>query len=135
MSLFTRPVVQDAGGLARKAIAGEGYIGNSRSVDYATDANYTLTIKDIAGGCFRVTGITAGRNLTVPDAASITAAAPDMSPGDTFNFMVSVVPAFAMTLVTNTGITLAGRATCPASIISWIEVTKVSDTAYTVKCI
>jgi len=135
MSIFDRVMVRDAGGLARAAVPGEGFFGNTRSVDYATDAAYTLTVNDISGGCFRITGITANRNFTTPTAAQITAAAPNMSPGDSFNFMVSVIPSFNPTWVANTGITLQGRATLPGFVISFVEVTKVSDTAYIWKCL
>jgi hypothetical protein len=134
MSLFNRFAVYD-GGLQRKHLPTEGIQPVIRSVDYATDAAYTLTIPDIVGGCFRVTGFTAGRNLTTPTAAQITAAAPDMGVGDSFTFMVSMTVAFAATWVAGTGITLAGRGTCPASVISFVEVIKVSDTAYTWKCL
>ena len=113
--------------LSRSGI-GTGLFANIRPVAVATDANVTLTVDQMSGGMIQYTGFTAGRNLTTPTAALILAAATDMDVGDSFAFIVSVVPAFAGTWVAGTGVTLAGRATTPASTWSIVTVTKLSAT-------
>jgi len=114
-------------GMSRSGI-GTGLFANIRPVAVATDANVTLTVDQMAGGMIQYTGFTAGRNLTTPTAALILAAATDMDVGDAFSFIVSVVPAFAGTWVAGTGVTLAGRATVPASSWAIVTVTKLSAT-------
>lgn len=111
--------------LSRSGIA-TGFFANIKPTAVATDVAQNLTVDQMAGGMVQYTGFTAGRNITVPTAAAILAAATDMDIGDSFSFIVSVVPAFAGTWVTNTGVTLAGRATTPASSWSIVTVTKLS---------
>ena len=108
-----------------------GLLGNVECAVVAADANATLTAAQIAGGAVQFTGFTAGRNLTTPTAALILAANPGMDVGDSILFLVSVVPAFAGTYVAGTGVTLAGRATTPASSWSLVIITKTSETAVT----
>ncbi len=114
--------------VAQKSGVGTGLFANIRPAAVATDANVTMTVDQMAGGMVQYTGFTAGRNITTPTAALILAAAADMDIGDSFTFLVSVVPAFAGTWVAGTGVTLAGRATTPASSWSLVTVTKLSAT-------
>jgi hypothetical protein len=51
-----------------------------------------------------------------------------MDIGDSFSLYVSIQDAFAGTWVAGTGVTLAGRATTPASSMSIVVVTKTSAT-------
>jgi hypothetical protein len=51
-----------------------------------------------------------------------------MDIGDSFQLIVSIVPAFAGTWTAGAGVTLTGRATTPASSWSIVTVTKLSAT-------
>lgn len=112
-----------------KSSVGTGMFANLAPVVKTTDANYTLPVAEMAGGCVVFTSFTAGRNLTTPTAAQILAAASDMDVGDSFTFIVSSIAAFAATWVAGTGVTLAGRATTPASSFSLIVVEKTGAAA------
>ena len=125
---FIRSLVTNASNMVRGARQGEGLLAFLSPVVIATDANATLTVAQLAGGFIQFTGFTAGRTITTPTAALILAANPDMDIGDSLSLLVSVVPAFAGTYVAGTGVTLAGRATTPASSFSWIVITKLSAT-------
>lgn len=131
MSLFNRVQSTSLSGLPQIGRAGQGFLGNLSPVIIAADAAATLTVAQMANGLIQFTGFTAGRNLTVPTAALILAAAPDMDIGDSFSFIVSVVPAFAGTWVTAAGVTLTGRATTPASSWSLVTVTRTAAAAVT----
>lgn len=125
---FLRNLVSSAASLVRPARQGDGFLMHLTPVVIAADANATLTVAQISGGLVQFTGFTAGRNITTPTAALILASNPDMDIGDSFTIAVSVVPAFAGTYVAGTGVTLAGRATTPASSYSLIVITKLSST-------
>lgn len=130
--LFKRANITSAGmTLVSRANAGTGEISNLRVQSIATDANTTLTVADLAGGVVMFTGFSAGRNVTTPTAALIIAAAADMDIGDSFSFTVSIIPAFAGTLVAGTGVTLVGRTAIPASGSCYTVCTKTSDTTVT----
>lgn len=111
-----------------KSGVGTGLFANIKPTAVATDSAVTMTVDQMAGGMVQYTGFTAGRAITTPTAALILAAATDMDIGDSFSFIVSVVPAFAGTWTAGTGVTLAGRATTPASSWSIVTVTKLSST-------
>lgn len=130
--LFKRAVITSSGQeLNSRAFAGSGMIENVSITTIATDANLTLTTEQLAGGAVRFSSFSAGRTVTTPTAALILAAAPDMDIGDSFSLLISVTPAFAATWAAGTGVTLAGRATTPASSNSYVVVTKTSATAVT----
>jgi hypothetical protein len=114
--------------ILQQAAAGAGIMDNISVTEIATDANQTLTVAQMSGGAILYTGFSAGRNLTTPTAALILAAATDMDIGDSFSFIVSIQDAFAGTWVAGTDVTLAGRATTPASSWSMVVVTKTSAT-------
>ncbi len=128
--LFKRARITSKGAeLPQAAAAGSGLMSNIAIFETAADANQTLTIAQMSGGAILYTGFSAGRNLTTPTAALILAAAPDMDIGDSFSFLVSIQDAFAGTWVAGDGnVTLAGRATTPASSWSYVVVTKTSAT-------
>lgn len=131
MALFSRTLISAASSLARPSRAGDLLLGNPLITSIATDANAVLTVAQLAGGIIQFTGFTAGRTITTPTAALILAAAPDMDIGDSFMVLISCVAAFAGTYVAGTGVTLAGRATTPASSYSLVVVTKTSATTVT----
>lgn len=131
MSLFNRVLSTNQSGLPQIGRAGQGFLGNLIISSIAADANATLTVAQMSGGVVQFTGFSVGRNLTTPTAALILAAAPDMDIGDSFYFVVSIIPAFAGTWVAGVGVTLAGRATTPAATATRVVVTKTSATTVT----
>ena len=130
--LFKRPKITAWGNeLDQRAAAGSGEVSNIAVKTVATDANYVLTVADMAGGAVQFTSWTAGRTITVPTAALILASAPDMDIGDSFSLTLSVTPAFAGTYVAGTGVTLAGKPTLQAASSTYTVVTKTSATTVT----
>lgn len=125
---FVRNRVSSAADLVRPARVGDGVLSHVAISTVSADANATLTTAQVLGGLIQFTGFTAGRTITTPTAALLLAAMPDMDIGDTYSLLISVTPAFAGTYVAGTGVTLAGRATTPASSWSWIVITKLSAT-------
>ena len=125
---FVRTDVHSASRMASPLRAGDGLLANVAVAAVATDANAVLTVAQISGGFVQFTGFTAGRTLTTPTAALIIAAFPDMDIGDTYCFILSCTEAFAGTYFAGVGVTLAGRATTPASSWSFVVVTKLSAT-------
>lgn len=128
--LFKRAKITAFGNeLEQRAAAGVGYIDNV-TIATAPDSATTLTVAQMSGGAIVCTP-TAGRVYTTPTAALILAAAPDMDIGDSFIITLSVLAAFAITWGAGTSVTLAGRATVPASSNATIVVTKTSSTTVT----
>ena len=123
---FVRTMVQD-GGLQRIMRAGDGWDNPVLAV-VATDAAATISAAQIIGGVIQYTGFTAGRILTTDTAVNILAAMPTMDIGDSLGFTISIIPAFAGTFAAGTGVTLAGRPTCPAATSVTVYVTKTSST-------
>lgn len=115
-------------GLQRPSNVGDGILSNVNLVTIATDANLTLTAGQIAGGAVRFSGFSVGRTVTTDTAANILAAFPSLSVGESKMIVVSVTPAFAATWSAGTNVTLAGRATTPASSYSLVVITKTSST-------
>lgn len=130
---FLRNKILDVGGLERMSRSGDGLFAGALITAIATDANDTVTVAKMAGGIIQYTGFTAGRTLTTDTAANIIAAYPNMDIGDVYVFCVSIVPAFAGTWAAGAGVTLAGRATTPASSYSLVAVTKLSATTVEVR--
>lgn len=128
--LFKRPRITSMGNeILQQAAAGAGIMDNISVTEVSADANQTLTVAQMSGGAILYTGFSTGRNLTTPTAAQILAAATDMDIGDSFSFIVSIQDAFAGTWVAgDADVTLAGRATTPASSWSMVVVTKTSAT-------
>lgn len=129
--LFQRALIAGQNSLPMPMRQGTGLMGNMDISTIATDANLTLTVAQMGGGAVQFTSFSAGRTVTTPTAALILAAAPDMDIGDTFTLLVSCVAAFAATWAAGTGVTLAGRATTPASSYSVVVVKKTSATTVT----
>ena len=126
---YKRVITQDAG-LSRNARVGDNIL-NPLITSIAADAAATIDVAKIAGGVIQYTSFTAGRVLTTDTAANILAAFPEMDTGDSLSLVVSCVAAFAGTYAAGTGVTLAGRATTPASSYSLIYITKTSATTVT----
>lgn len=126
---YNRALVQSPG-TPFPAGVGAGFLANVLPAAVATDANATITVAQMQAGVVQYTGFTAGRNLTTPTGAQLTAAFPEMSVGDSQVFMVSIVPAFAGTWVAgDANVVLAGRATTPASSSTMVVCTRTDDVA------
>lgn len=116
------------GGLPERSRQGAGLFSNVKIAKKTTDANHTMTIDEMSGGMVYYSALSAGRVVTTPTAVDILAAATDMDIGDSFQFIVSIQDAFAITWGAGVGVTLDGRATTPASSWSVVTVTKLSAT-------
>lgn len=125
-------VKNTSGDMTRPANVGDGWLCHLKGTIQATDSNQALPISSIIGGLYIRNGMTAGRSDTIDTAANILAAMPGMDIGDSFLFSVSVGTAFLWTLLTNTGVTLAGKVTVPASGFGHFLVTKTSATTVTI---
>jgi hypothetical protein len=125
----TRVIVQD-GALSRAARNGDTILNPVISTVTA-DAAATISAAQIAGGVVQYTAFSAGRVLTTDTAVNILAAFTGMDVGDSISLVVSCVAAFAGTYAAGAGVTLAGRATTPASSYSLIYITKTSATTVT----
>ena len=126
---YSRPIVQDSG-LSRAARNGDTIL-NPVIVAIAADANATIDVSRIGSGVVQFTGFTAGRTLTTDTAVNIAAAFPQMDVGDSISMVVSCVAAFAGTWAAGAGVTLAGRATTPASSYSLIYITRTGAATFT----
>ena len=125
-----RALVQDVGGLMRASRNGDTIL-NPVITTVAADAAASILVSAISGGVVQYTGFTAGRVLTTDTAANILAAYPALDVGDSISLVVSITAAFAGTYAAGAGVTLAGRATTPASSYSKIYITKTSATTVT----
>lgn len=126
--LFKRFMATNNAGLPQVSRAGLGMVGNISVREKTTDADHTITVDEMSGGCIYYSALSFGRAVTTPTAALILAACPDMDIGDSFCFWVSIQDAFAITWAAGANVTLAGRATTAASGSSLIVVTKLSAT-------
>lgn len=129
--LFKRPLIEAGTVMPAKMRAGDGFLGNPVVTEKTTNADHTITVAEMSTGVLYYSALSAGRAVTTPTAALILAAAPDMDIGDSFVFLVSIQDAFAITWTAGADVTLAGRATTPASSSTWIVVTKTSATTVT----
>lgn len=129
--LFKRSLISNASLMPTPMRGGDGFLGNPVVTEKTTNVDHTITVAEISTGVLYYSALSAGRAVTTPTAALILAAAPDMDVGDSFVFLVSIQDAFAITWAAGAGVTLAGRATTPASSSTWIVVTKTSDTTVT----
>lgn len=125
---FKRIILQDQA-LSRAMRAGDNW-DNPVISTIATDANASILATQVAGGVIMYTSFTAGRNLTVDTGANFAAAFPEMDIGDSIGFTVSCIAAFAGTFVAATGVTLVGRATCPASSAVTVYLTRTGAATF-----
>ena len=124
---YNRPLIQSPG-LPTAAPMASGILGNVTINERAEDTNVAITTSEMQRGGVNFTGFSAGRNITTPTGAQITAAFGEMDVGDGFMFMVSIQDAFAGTYVAgDANVLLSGRATTPASSWSMIVVTRLPD--------
>lgn len=127
---FNRQMVQ-SGGLVRNSRVGDGLVIHPDLTLVVADAAATVTATIIACGAVQYTAFSAGRTLTIDTAANLAAAFPEMDIGDICWFMVSCVAAFAGTWTAAAGVTLAGRATCPASSSQMVGLKRTGALTFT----
>lgn len=108
--------------MARPARVGDGWLAHVRRA-LKTDAAITLDVADVLGG-FISGPASVARNYQLPTAANLIAAMPEMDVGDTFAFILCSTGAGAITVTTNTGITLSGNVTAAAGGSRWFVVEK-----------
>ena len=125
--MFVRAEVSEKG-MPRQSRVGDGFIANPLITTVATDAAVTVAVAAVLGGVLQYTGFSAGRVITTPTAADLIAAMPDMDIGDTYYFVTSITTAFAGTWAAGADVTLAGRATTPASSSTGVVIEKLSAT-------
>lgn len=129
--MFSRACVKQEG-MERDARAGDGWLANPIITTNATAGDQAITIPMIAGGVGVFTGAAGAVAYTIPVAADIIAAFPDMDIGDSLTFTVTNTAAQVATLNTAaTGVTYAGFTTANAQTRTGI-ITKTAAT--TVKC-
>ena len=128
--MFSRNcVVQD--GMERVARAGDGWMANPLITTNAAAGNQSITLAMIAGGAGVFTGAGGGVQYTIPVAADIIAAFPDMDIGDSLTFTVTNTAAQVATLNTAAaGVTYAGFTTANAATRTGI-ITKTAATTVT----
>ena len=118
-------------GMESEARAGDGWLANPLITTNAAAGNQSITIPMIAGGAGVFTGAAGGVQYTIPVAADIIAAFPDMDIGDSLTFTVTNTAAQVATLNTAaTGVTYAGFTTANAQTRTGI-ITKTAATTVT----
>jgi hypothetical protein len=125
---FKRLILQDQG-LSRNMRAGDNW-DNPVISAIAADAAATISAAQVAGGVIMYTSFSAGRVLTTDTAANFALAFPEMDVGDSLGFTVSSIAAFAGTFAAGTGVTLVGRATCPASSAVTVYLTRTGAATF-----
>jgi hypothetical protein len=126
---FKRLIIQDSG-LSRNMRQGDNW-DNPVISTVAADAAATITAAQVAGGVVMYTSFSAGRVLTTDTGANFALAFPEMDIGDSVGFTVSSIAAFAGTFAAGVGVTLAGRATCPASSAVTCYLTRTGAATFT----
>lgn len=108
---FTRVLISGDSKMPHPMRAGDGLVSNFRIKAYAAEADATLTVTDVAGGLiFQGTTLTSDVVYTLPTAALLAAAFPEMDIGDAYSFIVtnSQVGAFDVVIAVGTDITAVG---------------------------
>jgi len=127
--MFVRPEVYEKG-MCRQARIGDGFLANPLISSVSTAGNLTLTVAAVLGGIAQFTGAAGAVAYTLPTAADLIAAMPDMDVGDSYVFAIQNTAAQVATVTTNTGITLSGNVTINAAT-KFVVLTKTSSTAMT----
>jgi hypothetical protein len=99
----------------RPSQVGDGLMMHPKITTNAAAGNQAITTAAILGGVALFTGAAGAVDYTVPTAAAILAVMPEMDIGDTYAFALTNTAAQAATIVTNTGVTLAGFTTLNAA--------------------
>lgn len=128
--MFSRARI-DQDGTERAVRGGDGYLANPLITTNAAAGDQAITLAMISGGAGVFTGAAGGVKYTIPAAADIIAAFPEMDIGDSLVFTITNTAAQVATLNTAaTGVTYAGFTTANAATRTGI-ITKTSGTAVT----
>lgn len=126
--MFVRPLVYGPDGLPRPARPGDG-ISNPQLTALTADSAQTIPLAAVMGGIWK-RGITSARTDTLPTAAAILAANPNMDVGDSFLFLVNVI-GNTLTIAGGVGFTDSGTLTVATATSRWFLITKTSATTMT----
>ena len=123
---------RDAGGLVLTSTPGDGFAVDPTVTNYTTDAAYTMTVADLAGGIFQRSGTNTSRTDTTPTAALLIAAYPEWNVGDAKVVLYSnAAGANPTTIGAGTNVTLVGLATVAAGSNRFLVFVKASSTTVT----
>ena len=125
--MFVRPTVFQTG-LQRPARIGDGFMANPLITTIATAGSLTMPVAGVLGGILQYTGAAGAVAYTLPLAADLIAAMPDMDIGDSYMFVMVNTAAQNATITTNTGITLSGNSAVVNASRAFIVLTKTSST-------
>lgn len=121
--MFVRPYVFEKG-MKRQARAGEGFMANPQIVTNSSAGAQSISIPQILGGVAQFTGAAGAVAYTLPTAAAIIAAMPDMDIGDSYIFALSNTAAQNATITTATGITLSGNSAVVNASMKFVVLTR-----------
>jgi len=121
-------------GLPRKERAGDGYRANAVVTLNSSAGAQNITLSSILGGVAMFTGAAGAVAYTLPTAADLIAALPDMDIGDSYHAKLVNTAAQVATITTNTGLTVSGLVTANAATREMIF-RKTSSTTMDVICI
>jgi hypothetical protein len=127
--MLGRPLVRYAGA-QQEAPAGVRPLDQLVRVAINGD-NQNLTVAAIIAGFINRTGTTANTTDVLPSADELVAALPELSVGDSFNFMIRMANAHTNTLTLGTGIEAFGTTGIVASNIREYVLTLLSGNART----
>ena len=109
--MFMRALVSPSGRMPAPLRGGDGWVANVGPVNFNAEADATLTVNQLAGGCI-LQGLTLTSDVTytLPTAALLLAAWPEMDVGDAFSFYVGNNQAanFDVIIAVGAGITKVG---------------------------
>ena len=125
--MFVRPTVFQ-GGFQRPARVGDGMMATPVITTIATAGSLTMPVAGVLGGILQYTGAAGAVAYTLPLAADLIAAMPDMDIGDSYMFIMVNTAAQNATNTTNTGITLSGNSAVVNASRAFIVLTKTAAT-------
>lgn len=134
---FSRVLLAKSGVIPAPSRAGDGFVAAVAPYVYVAEVDATITVDQLNGGSIvQGTTLTSDCVYTLPTAALMLAAWPEMDIGDTFSFMVTnaQVGAFKVIIAVGTGITAVGAnntLSVPAERSRLFTLTKTSSTAMT----
>jgi hypothetical protein len=113
--MFVRTHADRGGNYVSQQGPGDLVMDQTQQIAVTTAGASTLTAASMQGGYIERTGPGAGFNETLDTADNLVATNPNLSPGDSFEFLYRNTVAFAATLVAAEGAELAGANTAVAA--------------------
>jgi len=108
---FHRTLVRKSGNIPEPMRKGDGLSANFLPTNFNAEADATLTVAQVSGGAIlQGLTLTSDCTYTLPTAALLAAAFPDMDIGDSFSFYVgnNQAAAYDVIIAVGTGITAIG---------------------------